>query len=81
MCCLLILICARGSRDQRFPWEDGRGGRGGVPYAMQVQFKQLRCLLPADEMGVSLLLVGQSVEVLLDLQPNNRGRGIGQILT
>lgn len=32
-------------------------------------------------MGVSLLLVVQSVEVLLDLKPYNRRRGIGQILT
>lgn len=36
--------------------------------------------LPADKMGVALLLGRQSLEVLPDLKPNNGWRGIGIVL-
>lgn len=36
--------------------------------------------LLADKVGVALLLVCQGVKVLLDLEPDDRRRGIGQVL-
>jgi hypothetical protein len=37
-------------------------------------------LVPADKMRVSLLLIGQGIEMLLDLQSDNGGRRIGQVV-
>lgn len=34
----------------------------------------------ANEMGISLLLVGQGIEMLFDFQSYNGGRGVGQVV-
>lgn len=36
--------------------------------------------LLADEVSITLLLVGQSIEVLLDLQSDNAGRRVSEIV-